>query len=320
MTSTLLPRAQPPRLNPFAFPSDTTFRFVLLIVAVLGTSLFIYHTLFFHLNAAAYHSTFRECWNVREAAFPANTIDPTDLEARNKANDIFQQCLASANWWIAAWMAGGVALVMSIAGMLYWIFPAWMIWRRQLTPLLREDAPDVIACLAELCRDAQLSRQPRFVWNPLDTANNGLAFGYPGHYYIALSGGIVAQFYTDKSTFRAVVLHELAHLRNGDIGKTYFTVAIWRAFVVAALLPFAITLINRGDALGTFMLILRMLALVALVYLTRNAILTRARSVCRRARIGLGWADRPIRLCSGHAPARDRRALAHAAACASRPS
>ncbi len=30
------------RLNPFAFPSDTTFRFVLFIVAIVGVSLFAF--------------------------------------------------------------------------------------------------------------------------------------------------------------------------------------------------------------------------------------------------------------------------------------
>jgi hypothetical protein len=29
------------RLNPFVFPSDTTFRFLLLLVAVLGANLYI---------------------------------------------------------------------------------------------------------------------------------------------------------------------------------------------------------------------------------------------------------------------------------------
>src|SRR6516165_1044170 len=34
---------RPARLNPFAFPSDTSLRFVLLIVCVLGATLWIYN-------------------------------------------------------------------------------------------------------------------------------------------------------------------------------------------------------------------------------------------------------------------------------------
>jgi len=153
MNRTVPSRSRPPRLNPFAFPSDTTFRFVLLIVAVLGASLFIYNTVYFRINGVAHRRAFLECRSVREAAFPSATIDPTDLSARNEANDIFQQCLAPTYRWVATWMAGGVALVVSIAGVLYWIFPAWTIWRGQLTPLRPEEAPDVVAYLAELCLD-----------------------------------------------------------------------------------------------------------------------------------------------------------------------
>jgi hypothetical protein len=35
-----------PRLNPFEFPGNTEFRFILLIVAVIGASLFIYGDLY----------------------------------------------------------------------------------------------------------------------------------------------------------------------------------------------------------------------------------------------------------------------------------
>ena len=38
-----------PRLNPFAFPSDTDFRLLLLIAAVIGSGLFIYNWVYFAL-------------------------------------------------------------------------------------------------------------------------------------------------------------------------------------------------------------------------------------------------------------------------------
>ena len=55
----------------------------------------------------------------------------------------------------------------------------------------------------------------------------------------------MTQFYTDQPAFRAVLLHELAHLRNGDVDKTYLTLAIWRAFVAGALIPFALSSIRE---------------------------------------------------------------------------
>lgn len=73
--------------------------------------------------------------------------------------------------------------------------------------------------------------------DPLNNASNAVVFGhlgqyYVGQYYVGLGSGLVAQFYVDRPAFRAVVLHEFAHLYNADINKSYFTVALWQAFLV----------------------------------------------------------------------------------------
>jgi hypothetical protein len=72
-------------------------------------------------------------------------------------------------------------------------------------------------------------------------------------------------------------LHELAHLRNADVTKTYFTLAIWWAFVVAALVPFAVTSFDEGIS-WIINMGWRVFILALLVYLTRNAVL-RSREV-----------------------------------------
>src|SRR5512135_1048388 len=101
----------PPRLNPFAFPSDTDFHFVLLIVSVLGSSLLVY--------SALYNS------------LPANTAP----------------ILSSQTTWVMS----GVVLLLVVAAVIYWVFPMWKIWRDKLEPLDAEDAPEIVAYLAELC-------------------------------------------------------------------------------------------------------------------------------------------------------------------------
>lgn len=227
----------PSRLNPFAFPSDTDFRFVLLIVSVLGTSLLVYTVLFNSL--------------------PAYTAPPQSSRT--------------------TWVIGGVLLQLLVAGVIYWVFPVWKIRRDNLGPLAAEDAPEIVAYLAELCREAGLSTPPLFVVNPLNPTSTGLAFGRLGRYYIALNAGLVTKFYKDRPAFRAVVLHELAHLRNADVDKTYFSLAIGLAFLIAALVPLAISLFGRP--LGeTFNIGWRVLAPAVLIYLTLSAVL-RAREV-----------------------------------------
>ncbi|MDQ6774492.1 MAG: M48 family metalloprotease [Candidatus Dormibacteraeota bacterium] len=90
---------------------------------------------------------------------------------------------------------------------------------------------------------------------------------------MALTGGLVVRYVTDRPAFRSVLLHELAHVRNGDVSRTYFAIAVWWAFVITALVPMAAAL-----ALGTprdqaWAWTWRVVALTALVYLTRNSVL-----------------------------------------------
>ena len=84
---------------------------------------------------------------------------------------------------------------------------------------------------------SRLPDPPAFVWNPLATGLP-IAFGRRGRYHVALSGSFTTQyFYTDKSAFRAVMLHELAHIKNGDVHKTYLTISLLLAFLVVSVVP-----------------------------------------------------------------------------------
>lgn len=273
------PTSRPPRLNPFLFPPDTDFRFTLLIASVVGASLFIYETIyngFTSLDPARF-SLQLECvkaGSLDPAASPGGLSEWST--ALGVALEAEEDCLEPFRQAESAWLASGVILLLLVAILIYWLLPPWKIWRGKLTLLKVENAPEVVAYLAGLCGEAGLRRPPVFLWNPLNPVISGLAFGRLGRYYAALSGGLVTRFYTDRPAFRAILLHELAHLRNADVDKTYFAVAIWQAFVVAALAPLI--------AVQPYFLIFaldfswRAIALVALVYLTRNAVL-RAREL-----------------------------------------
>ncbi len=282
-----LPTARPPRLNPLLFPSDTDFRFVLLIISVLVASLFTYQWLYNDFfGAEALRFTIR-CQDAARTAYPIDeSLAVTDFELyvkqQNARLQARQECLEPLEQTQGLLILGGLALLMLISGVIYWVAPAWRIRRDKLVRLNARDAPEVSVYLATLCRETALSRRPTFLWNPLNPASSGLAFGRFRKYYVALGGGLVTQFYTDRPAFRAVVLHELAHLRNADVNKTYFAVAVWQGFVVAALVPFAISLVynlfRSGDPGFVFNLLWRIGVLALLVYLTRNATL-RAREI-----------------------------------------
>ncbi|MFF4243622.1 M48 family metalloprotease [Streptomyces sp. NPDC001822] len=89
--------------------------------------------------------------------------------------------------------------------------------------------------LDELVATAGLARPPRFVVASAAVTASAVVFGRWRRPTIRLDGGLVATSDTQRDRFRAVVLHELAHVRNGDVGVTYFTVALWRVFLTSVL-------------------------------------------------------------------------------------
>jgi Zn-dependent protease with chaperone function len=261
-----------PRLNPFAFPSDTTFRFVLLIVAVLGSTLYVWDWIYFAVgdNGSRYRERAAACLD-------QSPVGASDLDDFTRGTRTFTQCVQSLDRPSAWWMLGGVAAVLLVAIVLTLLYPWWKRRRMNLRPLTETDAAAVVATVHALAKEAGLREPPTLVWDPLDPSPTGLAFGHAGQYTVALTGGLVVRATTDPDAFRAVILHELAHIRNRDVDLTYFTVSLWYAFVLAAILPFAVTLF--GESLDTiFEVGWRTAALAALVYLTRNAVL-RAREV-----------------------------------------
>jgi Zn-dependent protease with chaperone function len=263
-----------PRLNPFVFPSETTFRFGLLVTAVLGASLYVWNWIStVTADTAEEAAEFRACFALSPIARGV-----TDVAGFSAASKAFSECVNAANRDTVWWMVGGTAGLVVVALALVLLTPRWIERRRNLVPLPEEDAPSVVTRLRELVREAGLEEhEPRFLWNPLDPAPTGLAYGHLGRYSVALTGGLVTRHITDPPAFDAVIRHELAHIRNRDVDTTYTTVAIWYAFLVGAVVPFVLTLFGEGAAtLGR--LSWRLTALALLVYLTRNAVL-RSREV-----------------------------------------
>jgi Zn-dependent protease with chaperone function len=266
--------------DPWALPSDTDFRFALLVAVALGVTLYVYNVLFFAFSGGGMDTlgVYGRCDGVataaarRAAAGEARGAGPDPLQVAALRLAAFERCIGPVRGATTAWMVGGGVAVALLAGALYWTYPARLLRRHRFSPLPPEDAPEVLRTLEGLRREAGLAAPPRFVWNPLRASASGLAFGRAGRYYVALSGGLVTQHYTDPPAFRAVVLHELAHLRNGDVDKTYFALATWQAFVALALVPYLLSLVGQPFTWAVAVT-WRVLLLSALLFLTRNALL-----------------------------------------------
>jgi Zn-dependent protease with chaperone function len=285
-----------PRLNPFALPADTNYRFILLIFVVVSASMFIYALLYVVIPANFNNANVaNQAYSTVEKAHPGDSY--ADLNATAEA---LQQYIFPSDRRQALWQLICVIIELGLAFGVFLFIPQWKIRRDHLVSLEeREEMKDVMIYLTDLCRKMELPRNPTFVWNPYDERIRGLAFGRLGRYYVMLSTGLLSTFSTDPAAFRAIVLHELAHIRNKDVGKTYFVVALYWTFMIGAVVPLLLAIMfayilpipfeflqPQHFVASGVNIFWRLILLVSLVYLTRNAVL-RAREVYADARASI---------------------------------
>jgi Zn-dependent protease with chaperone function len=74
---------------------------------------------------------------------------------------------------------------------------------------------------------------------------SGQAFGLGKRFSIRLDGGLRVWRRTKPDLFRAVVFHELAHIANQDVWRSYFSDALWRAILIWSLAPLILLIGGR---------------------------------------------------------------------------
>lgn len=267
-----------PRVDQRVLNAGTTMRFVLLLVLMLASSAWMLRSVvgFGTSNMCAY-------------AAGADLLDGdyvTIVAALLDQYDALQACEARHGpGALGQWLyAGMFLLLLAAAGTLLWVLPLWKGRPGRVVPVEMVDSRgDLRAELAALVAAAGLARAPRFVVASGKAGANAVTFGRPGRYIISLNDGLVVRRAADPRGFRTIVLHELAHIRNGDVTIAYATVALWRVFVVVVLLPYLVRTVEilvrlppelrRGELpLATRNLLLAAF-MVVLVYLARADVL-----------------------------------------------
>ncbi|NJC71257.1 M48 family metalloprotease [Planosporangium thailandense] len=270
-------------------PSGTGMRFLLLVAAVLATSTVIFTWAYLASPGRAqfFHDTIDTC-DKRYPDMRMKAATTTEfLERQAPAEREWARCVVPAFQDEAAWVGVQLAAETGLAGVLYALHPWWLRRRRGLVTF-DVDNPALAAELRRLCTDVGLDREPAWLLAPFSTGTGGLAFGTRRRRYVSLDAGLLTRWTTDRPAFRAVVLHELAHHRHGDAGRTYATIAVWWAFVAAAVVPYLLFLVHPwlltrplswspASLVMDWGLKLRVLVALAIltvaVYLIRNAVL-----------------------------------------------
>ena len=285
------------RLNPFAFPSDTTSRFTLLLVFAIAASVLIWSSM--AIRGPSPQAGFANCSPDMNAAVNAlreqlaialehwqRGIAPPQPPAVATA-----ECYLPISRQILHAIAIGAGLLTFFTLGVWWLHPRWLAWRMKLSRLQKDEAPELVAALALICSEAGLRRTPDFYWNPLGMAPRALAYGRAGRYRLALTGAMAMRYATDPPAFRAVILHELAHIVNRDIDKTWLAVGAWWALVASSLVPrVALQFWIPFSWLDVAASVIQVAAITSLVFVTRNAML-RARELYADARASVWMSD-----------------------------
>ncbi|GAA3859702.1 hypothetical protein GCM10022243_26950 [Saccharothrix violaceirubra] len=260
-------------------PTGTTLRFTTFALLAAATTLYV-----FGIYASVWPTTAGQeglrC-QVRSGLYltASSSVDPDEGKWSR-----YRECMSAMLGARAAWLLGGLLLLFVVALVIYLVRPAWRIRRSRLVPLEGALADELRDTLAALVAEAGLRTAPEFVLDPARFRAGGVAFGNHRRKVVCLDAGLVALHRRDPESFRALVLHELAHVRS-DVTTTYATLAVWRSFLAVTLVPFVLIsldpmLLSRtpwrlaldfslpSGAVGA-----RLAALVLLVFLSRIAVL-----------------------------------------------
>lgn len=212
-------------------------------------------------------------------------VDPDDSGFWSKARSISGQAVAHrlcmATWAPApAWwqVVGWPVLLTVSAGLLFRVLPLWKARRTRVVPLEAID-PDgeLRSLLDELSVTTGIRSMPRVVVDPAAASVGAVVFGRTRCPVICLHGGLLASRRTDPERFRAVLLHELAHVANRDVTLTYAIVALWRVFLTLVLLPYVLwqgyviyDLLSDGTVPRVDQAMVLAVVMVVLLYLARS--------------------------------------------------
>ncbi|MCX5097653.1 M48 family metalloprotease [Streptomyces sp. NBC_00365] len=232
-------------------PSGTVLRFALLAVGMLTATLEMTNTAASLLFA---DGTGLGCWFAvgDDSAFWRAAL------AGRTGSPLAESCLTEpVQGGIHDWGYAGTAALLATATVLYWLLPRFRSRRRGLVALedleaafdpagLRTELDELVTLAGRAEHHGSLDSSylvltpPRFVVDCAALDAGAVVFGRARAPVVSLHAGLLTVRSTAPERFRAVVLHELAHIRTMDVGLAYSVLALWRAFLAVVLIPYTV--------------------------------------------------------------------------------
>ncbi|MDC7335713.1 M48 family metalloprotease [Streptomyces lydicus] len=170
------------------------------------------------------------------AGYDPSTTDLNNLVATLRRPEALVKCLGEQPESYRGTLA--TLVLLAVAGLVYWWLPKVRDRRRTTLPVEDVDADGTLGAeLAALRERTGVRSDLRFRVDPRRLTSGASVYGRTGDYTVCLHAGLLARRGTDPEGFRAVVLHELAHVHHRDVDYAYASTALWRVFVLLALLP-----------------------------------------------------------------------------------
>ncbi|MFF0107985.1 M48 family metallopeptidase [Streptomyces hirsutus] len=231
------------RSRTFLLPSATLTAFILLIVTVLA---------FTAIMQPDYYRIFTGNWQGSEGdpvesclrqgiARVGGAEAAMELWAQDRRLPGVAECNRSASHPTHSQsFLINCGLLVAATGLHYWFRATSRARRRGVRPITAENLPHLTAELLRLADRAVPGQQVRFLIDLLDPAANGVAFGRAGRRYVLLGRGVLPLLDRAPEALEALVLHELAHIRNRDVDLTMITLGFLRAYALLVFAPVAL--------------------------------------------------------------------------------
>jgi hypothetical protein len=238
------------QLNPFALPSETQGRFRMLVVAALAAALNIGVA---WTNLMGREAELQRLWDehmvllrqVADATF--FKLTPAVREAVAERADALIQAMLTIYLGNLLIPLLYVSILSILAFLIYRRHPQRIRRQFRALPLTAEKAPAVVRDVNQMVEALNLSPPPSMEHSQ-GTAKllEAQAFGLKRSPVLLLKGSpeFLEELWDDK--YKAVALHELAHIKEGDAQDRERARAVWRVLLVLGYLPLAfVTLAGR---------------------------------------------------------------------------